>query len=76
MNDTKLYEQILGLRVPWSVAAAALKKNESLLEVQATLCGHGLGLSGVRVSMSGNNADGGIWIAVSTKQFWLPTFRV
>lgn len=34
MNDTKLYEQILGLQAPWSVTAVALKKDEGIIEVQ------------------------------------------
>lgn len=34
MNDTKLYEQILGLQAPWSVKAVALKKDEGMIEVR------------------------------------------
>ena len=34
MNDTKLYEQILGLRSPWSVKAVTLKKDEGRIEVE------------------------------------------
>ena len=34
MNDTKLYEQILGLRPPWSVQAVTLKKDEGIIEVE------------------------------------------
>ena len=33
MNDTKLYEQILGLRPPWTVQAVTLKKTERMIEV-------------------------------------------
>jgi len=34
MNGTKLYEQIMGLRPPWSVQAVTLKKNEGTIEVE------------------------------------------
>lgn len=34
MNDTKLYEQILGLQPPWSVQSVALKKAEGIIEVE------------------------------------------
>lgn len=34
MNDTKLYEQILGLQAPWSVKAVTLKKDERTIEVE------------------------------------------
>ena len=34
MNDTKLYEQIMGLRPPWSVQAVTLKKDEGIIEVE------------------------------------------
>lgn len=34
MNDTKLYEQILGLQPPWSVKAVLLKKDEGSIEVE------------------------------------------
>jgi transposase len=33
MNDTKLYEQILGLQPPWSVQTVTLKKAEGIIEV-------------------------------------------
>jgi transposase len=34
MNDTKLYEQILGLRAPWSVQKVTLKKEAGEIEVE------------------------------------------
>ena len=34
MNDTKLYEQILGLQLPWSVQSVTLKKDEGIIEVE------------------------------------------
>lgn len=34
MNDTKLYEQILGLEPPWSVRSVTLKKAEGSIEVE------------------------------------------
>jgi transposase len=34
MNDTKLYEQILGLVAPWSVKSVTLKKDEGVIEVE------------------------------------------
>ena len=34
MNDTKLYEQILGLQAPWTVSSVTLKKAEGLIEVE------------------------------------------
>lgn len=34
MNDTKLYEQILGLQSPWSVQSVALKKAEGMIEIE------------------------------------------
>jgi len=34
MNDTKLYEQILGLQPPWSVQSVALKKAEGIIEIE------------------------------------------
>lgn len=34
MNDTKLYEQILGLQPPWSVQSVTLKTAEGLIEVE------------------------------------------
>jgi len=34
MNDTKLYEQILGLQPPWSVQSVTLKKAEGSIEVE------------------------------------------
>ncbi len=34
MNDTKLYEQILGLQPPWSVQSVTLKKSEGSIEVE------------------------------------------
>ncbi len=34
MNDTKLYEQILGLQAPWSVKAVTLKKDEGSIEIE------------------------------------------
>ena len=34
MNDTKLYEQILGLQPPWSVASVTLKKGEGAIEIE------------------------------------------
>ena len=34
MNDTKLYEQILGLQPPWSVQSVALKKAEGMIEIE------------------------------------------
>ena len=34
MNDTKLYEQILGLQPPWSVQSVTLKKAEGIIEVE------------------------------------------
>ena len=37
MNDTKLYEQILGLQAPWSVQSVTLKKAEGMIEV-AVVC--------------------------------------
>jgi transposase len=33
MNDTKLYEQILGLQPPWSVQSVTMKKDEGTIEV-------------------------------------------
>lgn len=33
MNDTKLYEQIVGLQSPWSVKSVMLKKDEGIIEV-------------------------------------------
>jgi transposase len=49
MNDTKLYEQILGLQPPWSVKSVALKKAEGIIEIEVVCsetlwgcpeCGH------------------------------------
>lgn len=37
MNDTKLYEQILGLQAPWSVRAVNLKMAEGEIEVEVAL---------------------------------------
>jgi transposase len=34
MNDTKLYEQILGWQPPWSVPSVTLKKAEGIIEVE------------------------------------------
>jgi len=34
MNDTKLYEQILGLQAPWSVQSVTLKKAEGIIEIE------------------------------------------
>lgn len=34
MNDTKLYEQILGLQPPWSVQSVALKPAEGMIEIE------------------------------------------
>ncbi len=34
MNDTKLYEQILGLQPPWTVQSVTLKKAEGSIEVE------------------------------------------
>jgi transposase len=34
MNDTKLYEQILGLQAPWSVQSVTLKRAEGIIEVE------------------------------------------
>jgi transposase len=34
MNDTKLYEQILGLQPPWSVKSVTLKKAEGTIEIE------------------------------------------
>src|SRR3989304_6219517 len=34
MNDTRLYEQILGLVAPWTVKLVALKKAEGIIEVE------------------------------------------
>lgn len=34
MNDTKLYEQILGLQPPWSVQSVTLKKAEGMIEIE------------------------------------------
>jgi len=34
MNDTKLYEEILGLAAPWSVKSVTLKKDEGIIEVE------------------------------------------
>jgi transposase len=34
MNDTKLYEQIMGIQSPWSVQSVALKKAERMIEVE------------------------------------------
>lgn len=34
MNDTKLYEQILGLQPPWSVQSVTLKRDEGSIEVE------------------------------------------
>lgn len=34
MNDTQLYQQILGLAAPWSVASVAMKKEERTIEVE------------------------------------------
>ena len=34
MNDTKLYEQILGLQPPWSVQKVTLKKEAGEIEVE------------------------------------------
>jgi transposase len=34
MNDTKLYEQILGLQPPWSVKSVTLKKPEAAIEIE------------------------------------------
>ena len=34
MNDTRLYEQILGLQSPWSVRSVTLKKDEGSIEVE------------------------------------------
>lgn len=41
MNDTKLYEQILGLQPPWSVQSVALKKAEGTIEIEV-VCGETL----------------------------------
>lgn len=35
MNDTHLYEQILGIQSPWSVKSVTLKKEEGSIEVEA-----------------------------------------
>ena len=37
MNDTRLYEQILGLQPPWSVKAVALKVAEGVIEVEVAV---------------------------------------
>jgi transposase len=34
MNDTSLYQQILGLKEPWHVESVALKKAEGIIEIQ------------------------------------------
>ena len=34
MNDTKLYEQILGLQPPWSVQSVTLKRAEETIEIE------------------------------------------
>lgn len=34
MNDTSLYQQILGLKEPWFVESVALKKAEGIIEIQ------------------------------------------
>ena len=34
MNDTKLYEQILGLEPPWTVRAVTLKQEDGVIEVE------------------------------------------
>jgi transposase len=34
MNDTKLYEQILGLQPPWSVQSVTLKQAEGIIEIE------------------------------------------
>jgi transposase len=34
MNDTKLYEQILGLQAPWSVQSVTLKQAEGIIEIE------------------------------------------
>jgi transposase len=34
MHNTTLYEQILGLRAPWSVKSVTLKKDEGVIEVE------------------------------------------
>jgi transposase len=34
MNDTKLYEQILGLQAPWSVQSVTLKKAGGIIEIE------------------------------------------
>jgi len=34
MNDTKLYEQILGLRPPWAVQAVTLRKDAGQIEIE------------------------------------------
>jgi len=34
MNDTKLYEQMLGLQPPWSVQSVTLKAAEGMIKVE------------------------------------------
>ena len=37
MNDTRLYEQLLGLQPPWSVRSVTLKADEGIIEVEVAL---------------------------------------
>jgi len=55
MNDTKLYEQILGLQPPWAVQTVTLRKDTREIEVQVVCtetvwgcptCGRGMHLHG------------------------------
>jgi hypothetical protein len=46
MKDIQLYEQILGLTVPWRVDEVKLKPKEQEIEVRV-ICRHHLGLSGM-----------------------------
>ncbi len=55
MNDTKLYEQILGLQAPWSVQKVTLKREDGEIEIEVTCaekvwacpeCGHRMHVHG------------------------------
>ena len=69
MNDTKLYEQILGLQAPWTVQSVTMKKAERAIEIEVACAETLWGCPVCGQRMHKHDSDRRRWRHMDTCQF-------
>lgn len=69
MNDTKLYEQILGLQAPWTVQSVTMKKVEGAIEIEVACAETLWGCPVCGQRMQKHDSDRRRWRHMDTCQF-------